>query len=263
MKLSGRSAVVTGGAGGFGSATARRLVERGVGVVIFDHSLDRAEAVAEELGCRTVAVGGDAGSESDVQASIEAARRLGTFSIAVTAHGGVRPTPKLASADGVPHDAESFLEMMRVHVFGTFNVCRLSAASFASNEPDENGERGVIINTASTSAEDAQRNQVAYGGAKAAIAGMTLPMARDLAEIGVRVNCIAPGAFRTPIMGDITKMPELHKKLVENVLFPKRLGEADEFAMLAEQMIVNSYINAETYRIAGGLRKPNVDFSGQ
>lgn len=263
MELAGRSAVITGGAGGFGGAVARRLAAQGVGVVIFDYSLERAEALADELGPRTIAIGGDAASEEDVTASIAAAQSLGTFSIAVTAHGGVKPTPRLATADGVPHDAESFLELMRVHVFGTFNVCRLSAAAFASNAPNADGERGVIINTASTSADDAQRHQVAYGGAKAAITGMTLPMARDLSDIGVRVNCIAPGAFLTPIMGDITKMPELHKRLVENVLFPKRLGEADEFAMLAEQMILNSYINAENYRIAGGLRKSNVDFSGR
>lgn len=258
MELIGRSAVITGGAGGFGSATARRLVARGVGVVLFDIAYDRAKDLAAELGPNAIAVGGRADSDTDVQASIEAAASLGVFSIAISTHGRVTATPRLATCEGVPHDAESFLDMMRDHVFGTFNVCRLSAAAFAANEPDADGERGVIITTASTSATDAQTCQVAYGGAKAAIAGMVLPMARDLSAIGVRVNCIAPGGFATPMMGEINAFKQ---KIVDSLIFPKRFGHADEFAMLVEQMVCNSYINAETYRIAGGLRKPNIEFS--
>ncbi len=260
MDLEGRSAIVTGGAGGFGSATSRRLAAQGVGVVVFDQAVDRAQALAEEIGKRASAVGGDLNVDADVAAAIGAARSLGTFSIAVTAHGRVHPTPRTSSADGVAHDMESFVEMFRIHVFGTFNVCRLSAAEFASNEPDADGERGVIINTASTSAFDGQIRQVAYGGAKAAISGMTLPMARDLAPIGVRVCCIAPGIFATPMLSPDNP---LKGKLIEGTVFPKRLGRPEEYAMLAEQIVRNSYINAETYRISAGLQKPSVEFGGQ
>jgi NAD(P)-dependent dehydrogenase (short-subunit alcohol dehydrogenase family) len=155
---------------------------------------------------------------------------------------------------------ESFIDMFRVHVFGTFNLCRLAAAAFALNQPDADGERGVLINTASTAAFDGGIRQAAYGGAKATIAGMTLPMARDLAPIGVRVCAIAPGIFATPIL---TPGNPITEQLIEGTLFPKRLGRAEEYAMLAEQIVRNSYINAETYRIAAGLQKADIEFGGQ
>jgi NAD(P)-dependent dehydrogenase (short-subunit alcohol dehydrogenase family) len=258
MNLEGRSAIITGGAGGFGSATARRLAAQGVGVVIFDLARESAESLAAEIGERAIAVGGDLNVDAEVIAAIEAAKRLGTFSIAITAHGAVGATPRTATSEGIPHDMESFIKMFEIHVFGTFNVCRLSAASFASNEPDADGQRGVIVNTASTSAFDGQIRQTAYGGAKAAIAGMTLPMARELGNIGVRVCCIAPGGFSTPMMGE---MNDMKRELLDGVIFPKRFGHPDEYAMLAEQIVRNPYINAEVYRIAAGLRKPSMEIS--
>jgi NAD(P)-dependent dehydrogenase (short-subunit alcohol dehydrogenase family) len=154
---------------------------------------------------------------------------------------------------------ETFVEMYQIHVFGTFNVCRLSAAAFASNEPNADGERGVIINTASTAAFDGQARQVAYASAKAAVAGMTLAMARDLGPIGVRVCSIAPGIFATPLADPDSPVV---KALADATIFPKRLGAPDEYAMLAEQIVRNSYINAENYRIAAGLQKPSLEIGG-
>ncbi|HSA50551.1 MAG TPA: SDR family NAD(P)-dependent oxidoreductase [Yinghuangia sp.] len=251
MNLEGRSALVAGGAGGLGGATVRRLVELGVGVVVFDRNSDRAAKLAAEVGPRAVAAGGDVNNDDDVAAAIAAAQSLGTFSIAVMASGDVPPSPRLVDAEGTPISRELLTGMLEFHALGTFNFARLTAAAFAANEPDEDGQRGVIVNTASIAAFDAQAGQVAYGAAKAAVAGMTLPMARDLGPHGVRVCAIAPGIIATPILPPGS---EIERQLVEGVVFPKRLGHSEEYARLVEAIVTNPYLNGENIRLDGAAR---------
>src|SRR5438874_11624497 len=200
MDLNGRSAVVTGGAGGLGAATVRHLVGLGVGVAVFDRDGERAATLAKELGNAATAVAGDVNDDADVSAAIEAARQLGAFSLVVNVAGGATGGGRTVGRDGTPHDKAIFIATMEMNAFGTFNVTRLAAAAMAENEPDEHGQRGVVVNTGSIAGMEGQTGQVAYGAAKAAILGMTLPMARDLAPMGVRVCAIAPGTMGTPIM---------------------------------------------------------------
>lgn len=254
MNLEQCSAVISGGAGGLGGATARRLAELGVGVVIFEPAAERAEALAAEIGPRAVAVTGDHLNDADVAHAIEAARGLGTFSINVNAAGVSIPTPAVADADGVPHDMDIFREMLDLHLTGPFNMTRLCAAAFAANEPDEHGQRGLVVNTASTAAQDGQARQVVYAGAKAAIAAMALAMARDLADIGVRVNAIAPGPIWTPRLAGAGD--ELKAALIANVAFPKRFGEAWEYASLVEMMLRTPFLNGQTIRLDGAMSTP-------
>ncbi len=187
MDLDGRSALVTGGAGGLGAATVRRLVEVGVGVAIFDRDADRAAALAKELGDAVVSVGGDVNDDDDVAAAIDGARSLGTFSLVVNVAGGGVGGGRTVARDGTPHDKGAFIGTMEMNAFGTFNVTRLAAAAMADNEPDEHGQRGVVVNTSSIAGIEGQTGQLAYAAAKAAILGMTLPLARDLAAVGIRV----------------------------------------------------------------------------
>lgn len=259
MDLEKCSAIVSGGAGGLGGATSRRLVELGVGVVIFEPELARAQALAEELGDRAVAFAGDHNSESDVAGAIAAARELGTFSINVNSAGFAIPTPATATADGVPHDMGVFREMIDLHLMGPFNMSRLCAAAFAANEPDADGQRGVLVNTSSTAAKDGQGRQVAYAAAKAAIAGMTTAMARDLAPIGVRACAIAPGPIMTPRLAGATE--ELKAELTRNVAFPKRFGKPEEFASLVEAILRTPFLNGQTIRLDGALSTPLTNMS--
>lgn len=254
MDLAGRSAVVSGGAGGLGGATARRLAELGVGVVVFDPNADGAAATAAEIGERAIAIAGDQNNDADVEAAIDAARRLGTYSINVNAAGVIIRTPRTVSIEGVPHDMDSFRAMVEMHVYGPFNVSRLSAAAFAGNTPDAEGERGVIINTSSTAAYEGQKRQAAYAASKGAIASMTAPMARDLADLGVRVNAIAPGPILTPRLAAAPE--ELKRELATNVAFPKRLGRGDDFALLVEAIVRNPFLNGQTIRLDGALSTP-------
>src|SRR5215207_8038091 len=215
MELDGRSAIVTGGAGGLGAATSRHLVAIGMGVAVFDRDADRAAELAKDLGDGAVASDGDV---------------------------------------NVVHDKASFVTTMEMNAFGTFNVSRLAAAAMADNDPDADGQRGVIVNTGSIAGLEGQTGQIAYAAAKAAILGMTLPMARDLAPIGVRVCAIAPGTMGTPLMLGV---PEATKeKLVESIVFPKRMGRPEEFALLVESIARNPYLNGETIRLDGALRFP-------
>ena len=254
MDFAKSSAIISGGAGGLGGATSRRLAELGVGVVIFEPALDRAEALAAEIGERAVAVAGDHNNDADVARAIDVARELGTLSINVNSAGVSVSTPPVATADGVPHDMDVFRQMIDLHLMGPFNVSRLCAAAFAANEPDENGQRGVIVNTSSTAAQDGQARQVAYSGAKAAIRAMALAMARDLAPIGVRVNAIAPGPIWTPRLAGAPEA--LKAELVANVAFPKRFGEAWEFASLVEMILRTPFLNGQTIRLDGAMSTP-------
>ena len=254
MELQGRSAIVTGGAGGLGAATVRRLVDQGMGVAIFDMAGDRAKELAGELGARTAGVGGDVNDDGDVQGAIEAAQGLGTLSLVVNVAGGGLGGGRTVGRDGTPHDKDAFIKTMEMNAFGTFNVSRLAASVMAKNEPNEEGERGVIVNTASIAGIEGQTGQIAYGSAKAAILGMTLPMARDLAPSGIRVCAIAPGTMGTPLM--MSTNDEFRAKLIETIQFPHRLGKPEEFALLVESIARNPYLNGENIRIDGALRFP-------
>jgi NAD(P)-dependent dehydrogenase (short-subunit alcohol dehydrogenase family) len=254
MDLEGRSALVTGGAGGLGSAVVRRLVEQGMGVAVFDRDLDRGTELAKELGDTVVAVGGDVNDDNAVAAAIEAARSLGTFSLVVNVAGGGVGGGRTVGRDGTPHDKAAFVGTMEMNAFGTFNVTRLSAAAMTANEPDEHGQRGVVVNTASIAGIEGQTGQLAYAAAKAAILGMTLPLARDLAALGIRVCAVAPGTMGTPIM---LSVPEaLQENLVRSIVFPKRMGRPEEFALLVESIARNPYLNGENIRLDGALRFP-------
>ena len=254
MELDGRSAIVTGGAGGLGAATARHLVDLGVKVAVFDMAAERATALADELGGNAVGVGGDINDDGDVQAAIDAASELGPLSIVVNVAGGATGGWRTLSKDGTPHDKQGFIDTMAMNAFGTFNVTRLAAARMADNDPDDDGQRGVIVNTASIAGIEGQTGQLAYGAAKAAILGMSLPLARDLAPVGIRVCAIAPGTMGTPLM--LMAPDGLKDKLVSSIVNPKRMGAPHEFALLAASIITNPYLNGENIRLDGALRFP-------
>ncbi len=254
MEPAGRSALVTGGAGGLGGATVRRLVETGCGVAIFDRDGERAAALADELGDLAVAATGDVNDDADVGAAIAAAQTLGPLSVVVNVAGGGVGGGRTVSRDGTPHDKDAFVGTMEMNAIGTFNVSRLAAAAMGANEPDDEGERGVIVNTASIAGIEGQTGQLAYAAAKAAILGMTLPMARDLSPLGIRVCAIAPGTMGTPLM--MSTPEELQAHLVSTIQFPKRMGKPEEFALLVESIVRNPYLNGESIRLDGALRFP-------
>jgi NAD(P)-dependent dehydrogenase (short-subunit alcohol dehydrogenase family) len=254
MELTGRAALVTGGAGGLGAATARHLVAIGMGVVVFDRDAERAGDLAKELGDGAIATDGDVNHDPDVEAAIDAARSLGPLSLVVNVAGGGLGGGRTVGRDGVPHEKAAFVATMEMNALGTFNVSRLAAAAMAQNAPGPDGQRGVIVNTGSIAGIEGQTGQLAYAAAKAAILGMTLPMARDLAAVGVRVCAIAPGTMGTPLMLGV---PDTTRDaLVTNVVFPKRMGRPEEFALLVESIARNPYLNGETIRLDGALRFP-------
>ena len=254
MEFTGQSALVTGGAGGLGGATSRRLVELGMAVVIFEPVGDKARALATELGPRAHAFEGDHTSEGDVLAAIALAQGSGRFSVCVNVAGVAIMAPAMATADGTPHDMQTFRDMIDLHLNGPFNVSRLAAAAFAANAPDAEGQRGLIVNTSSTAAYDGQGHQVAYSAAKAGIAGMTLAMARDLAPIGVRACAIAPGPILTPRLAGASDA--LKAELTKNVAFPKRFGWAEEYASLVEAFLNTPFLNGQTVRLDGAMSTP-------
>jgi NAD(P)-dependent dehydrogenase (short-subunit alcohol dehydrogenase family) len=254
MQFEGRSAIVTGGAGGLGAATVRRLIELGAGVAIFDRDGERAGSLADELGASAVAIGGDVTDDGDVAAAIDAAEGVGTLSIVVNVAGGATGAWRTVGRDGTPHDKQGFVDTMAMNAIGTFNVTRLAAAAMAGHDADDDGQRGVVVNTASIAGIEGQTGQLAYAAAKAAILGMTLPLARDLAPIGVRVCAIAPGTMGTPLM---MSAPEaMQEALVANIVNPKRMGRPEEFALLVESIVRNDYLNGESIRLDGALRFP-------
>lgn len=254
VDLEGRAAIVTGGAGGLGSAVVRRLVEVGMKVVIFDRADDRGDELAEECGDGVVALGGDAVDDDATGAAIEAACSLGRLTVVANVAGGGVGGGRTVGRNGDPHDKDSFIQTMEMNALGTFNVCRLAAAAMAGNDPDDDGERGVIVNTASIAGMEGQTGQLAYATAKAAILGMTLPMARDLAPLGIRVCAIAPGTMGTPVMLGVSE--KVKESLVSSIMFPKRMGRPEEFALLVEAIARNAYLNGENIRLDGALRFP-------
>ena len=251
MQISQQVFVVTGACSGLGLATSRALVARGAKVLMADINADAGAALAQELGdaVRVVAVDitDDAQAADAISAALQAFGQLnGLINCA-----GVAPAEKLLGRKGV-HALESFKRVMDINVNGTFNMLRLAAEAIATGQPDAGGERGVIINTASVAAFDGQIGQAAYAASKSAVVGLTLPLARELARSGIRVMCIAPGIFETPMMAGMPQ--EVRDSLAANVPFPPRLGKPDEYAALALHIIENSMLNGEVIRLDGALR---------
>jgi NAD(P)-dependent dehydrogenase (short-subunit alcohol dehydrogenase family) len=253
MQIEGAAAVVTGGASGLGEATVRRLVSQGAKVVIVDRDEARGNALLAELGEAVRFAKTDVTSELEVQAAVDLALSLAPLRIAISC-AGIAWAQRTVNKEGVPHDLQFFSTVIGVNLIGTFNVLRLAAAGMAKQSPLKDGERGVIINTASIAAFDGQIGQIAYAASKAGVAGMTLPAARDLSKSGIRVLTIAPGTFHTPMLALLPE--EQRQALAANIPFPSRLGEPDDFARLAIAMVENPYLNGETVRLDGALRMP-------
>jgi len=251
VQIAGHTFLVTGGASGLGAATARRLAGAGARVLISDVSSEQGMTLAGELGERALFKAADVTDESQVAAAIAAARaRFGALHGAVSC-AGIAPGERVLGKDG-PHRLDTFRRAVEINLIGTFNVLRLAAQAMESNAPDAGGERGVIVNTASIAAYDGQIGQAAYGASKAGVVGLTLPAARELARIGVRVMTIAPGIFETPMVAGLS--PELQQALAAQVPFPRRLGKPDEFAALVEHIVLNPMLNGEVIRLDGALR---------
>ena len=251
-QFEGASAIVTGGAGGLGEATVRRLHADGLGVVIADLAADKGKALADELGSRALFVSTDVTSDDSILDAIEQANQLGHLRYAAIAHGGYGVAQRIVSRDGKPADFDVFTKTIDLYLKGTYNVLRLVAASVASTEPRENGERGALVLTASIAGYEGQIGQTAYGAAKAGVIGLTIAAARDLSSVGIRVNTIAPGTMKTPIMESAGE--EAIAKFSANVPFPKRLGTPAEFADAAAFLLTNGYINGEVIRLDGAQR---------
>jgi NAD(P)-dependent dehydrogenase (short-subunit alcohol dehydrogenase family) len=248
----GASVIVSGGAGGLGEATIRRLHSEGLGVVIADLAEDKGKALADELGANAAFVSTDVTSEDSVLGAIETAKELGTLRYAVIAHGGWGVAQRMVQRDGSPADLSGFTKTLDLYLTGTYNVARLVAASVATAEPLETGERGALVMTASIAGYEGQIGQTAYAAAKAGVIGLTLASARDLAAVGIRVNTIAPGTMKTPIMESVGD--DALAKFTDNVPFPKRLGEPAEFADAAAFLLANGYVNGEVIRLDGAQR---------
>ncbi len=246
MNPAGSAALISGGASGLGLATAEALAAKGAKVVILDLPASQGEAVAARLGGQFVA--GDVTSEADVQRAVDAAGKLRI----VVSCAGIGPSHRLVGRDG-PHPLDAFKRVVEVNLVGTFNLLRLGAARMAEAEPVE-GERGVMVNTASVAAFEGQVGQIAYSASKAGIVGMTIVAARDLATLMIRVCTIAPGTFDTPLLGTLSQ--EFRQSLAAAVPHPRRLGNPAEFAALALHIVENPMLNGETIRLDGAIRMP-------
>jgi NAD(P)-dependent dehydrogenase (short-subunit alcohol dehydrogenase family) len=253
MNLNGTAAVVSGGASGLGEATARVLAAAGVTVVIADLNQDAGKRVADQVGGLFVPT--DVSDETSVQAAVDAAAAAGPPLRTAVSCAGIGWAARTVGRDGTPHDLAPYQKLISVNLIGTFNLMRIAAAAMARTEPaDGDGQRGVIINTSSIAGIEGQTGQIAYAASKGGIIGMTVPAARDLAAIGVRVNTICPGIIDTPIYGSGEAAEEFKSGLVTPIVFPKRMGRPDEFGHLVRSLIENDYMNAEVVRFDGGLR---------
>jgi len=256
MELNGISAIVTGGASGIGEGCARLLAGRGAKVVIADLQDDKGNALATEIGGAFAHV--DVTNPADVIAAIELAKEMGPLRALVNSAGvgwATRTIGKDGSYDSA-HDLEVFRKVIEINLIGTFNCMRLAATAMSTTEPLESGERGAIVNMASVAAFDGQIGQASYSASKGGVVGMTLPVARDLSAVGIRVNTVAPGLIDTPIYGEGEGSEAFKANLEKGVLFPKRLGSAEELASMVVELLGNSYMNAETVRVDGGIRMP-------
>ncbi|MCF6216679.1 MAG: 3-hydroxyacyl-CoA dehydrogenase [Emcibacter sp.] len=250
MDIQGLSAIVTGGASGLGEATARRLAKAGAKVTIFDMNSESGTQVAADIKGRFENV--DVTSEENVMSALEtSAAAHGEARILINC-AGIAIGEKTVGRENVPHDYARFKKTIEVNLIGTFNVIRLTTARMAGLEPLDTAERGVVVNTASVAAMDGQIGQVAYSASKGGIVGMTLPIARDLAKLGIRICTIAPGLFLTPMMKGLPQ--EVQDSLGASVPFPNRLGMPDEYAQLCEQICENAMLNGEVIRLDGAIR---------
>lgn len=251
MQVRNHTFLVTGGGSGLGAATVRRLAAGGANVVILDVNRDQGAQLAQQIGASAIFAAADVIDEAQVTHALAAGReRFGALHGAISCAGIVSAERVLGKSG--PHKIESFTRTLQINLIGTFNVVRLAAQAMAGHAPDADGERGVIINTASTAAFEGQIGQAAYSASKAGVAGMTLPIARELARFGIRVMAIAPGLFETPMMAGFS--PELKASLGAQVPFPPRLGKPEEYAALVEHIIVNPMLNGEVIRLDGALR---------
>ena len=254
MDIRGASAIVTGGASGIGEASARALAARGAKVVIADLQEERGQQVASELGgafCRV-----DVTNVDDVIAACETAKEMGPVRALVNS-AGIGWASRVVGKDGQyasAHPLDSFVKVININLIGTFNCIRLVATAMSASPPLESGERGAIVNMASVAAFDGQIGQAAYSASKGGVVGLTLPIARDLAVIGVRINTIAPGLIDTPIYGQGEASEAFKATLSKDVVFPKRLGFPEELASMVAELVTNSYMNGETIRVDGAAR---------
>jgi NAD(P)-dependent dehydrogenase (short-subunit alcohol dehydrogenase family) len=254
MDLNGISAIVTGGGSGLGEATVRSLTERGARCVVLDMQAEKGEAVANDVG--GVFVQADVADPEQVIAAVEAAKELGPLRALVTA-AGIGWVTRTIGRDGQydsAHDLAVYKKVLEVNLVGTFNCIRLAATAMSQTPALADNEHGAIVTVASVAAFDGQIGQAAYSSSKGGVVGMTLPVARDLSAAGIRVNCIAPGLIDTPIYGQGEGSEAFKEKLKRDVLFPDRLGTGAEFASMAVELLSNSYMNAETIRVDGGVR---------
>ncbi|HVJ97246.1 MAG TPA: SDR family NAD(P)-dependent oxidoreductase [Acidimicrobiia bacterium] len=251
MSLENTTALVTGGASGMGEATARRLADAGATVVVLDRDAVKGEKVAAELGGRFVAA--DITDEAEVTAATAAATEVAPLRTCIHC-AGIGWAERTLNRAGTPHSLDTFKKVVEINLIGTFNVLRLAAAGMAANEPTEDGERGVIVTTASVAAYDGQIGQAAYAASKGGMVSLTLTAARDLAAVGIRVCTIAPGLVDTPLLGALPS--EARKELAQSVLFPKRLGVPEDYASLAMELVRNRYMNGEVIRMDAGIRMP-------
>ena len=254
MLISGAGALVVGGASGLGEATTRRLHAEGARVTIADVNAEKGDALAGELGERALFVPADVTRPEELQTAVDAAAASCERGLRISMHcAGVGWAERTVTRNG-PHQLQPFEIVIGINLIGTFNALRLAAAAMTANEPEDDGERGVCVNTASIAAYDGQIGQLAYSASKGGVVGMTLPAARDLASLGVRVNTIAPGLFDTPLLAALPQ--EQRDKLGAGVPFPARLGRPEEYADLAEHIITNTMLNGEVVRLDGALRMP-------
>lgn len=250
MQIADKVFIVTGAASGLGAGTARMLTQHGAKVLMADLQDESGQQLAKELGQTYVHC--DVTKESDAAAAVEAAKALGPVYGLVNC-AGIAPAAKTVGKQGV-HSLELFQKVLNVNTVGTFNMIRMATGAMVENEPLETGERGVLINTASVAAFDGQIGQAAYSASKAAVVGMTLPIARDLASVGIRCVTIAPGIFATPM---IFSMPQnVQDSLAASIPFPSRLGRPEDYAKLVHQIITNEMLNGETIRLDGAIRMP-------
>jgi len=253
MQINGSTFLITGGASGLGAACARRLASAGGNVVIADLNDSEGAALADELGATARFIRTDVTSQTEAQAAVDLALREFGGLHGLVQCAGILGAARILGKDG-PHDLALFERVVRVNLIGTFNVLRLAAVAMSAGAADRDGQRGVIVNTASVAAFEGHVGQAAYAASKGGVAGLTLPAARELARFGIRVVAVAPGVFETGMMSGATD--ELRQSLTDQIPFPSRWGQPSEFAQLVQSIIENPYINGTMIRIDGGLRMP-------